>query len=144
MIAAARDYLATVDVASFRRATPEDFRRTLDQVTREFVDCMPRGAKHWGAMRKFLNIFLRNVFYNRYLFTHFELDEIEPWLEVPLDSHVAGALSEEAEGRDLPRWRTVIGLDEATHERFQAVADRVAAREGFARVHLDLLYWRRK
>lgn len=103
-----------------------------------------RKIKYWGAARKFLNIFLRDVVYNRYLCDKYELMHIVPWLELPLDSQVASGLREEPGGGSLPRWKTVIGLEKADSQKFQAFATEVAARMGCERVHLDVIYWRRE
>jgi hypothetical protein len=105
---------------------------------------MPKKAQHWGACRKFLNIFLRGVVYQKYLVEHYDLHHVEPWLEVPLDSHVAKRLRREPGGRKaVPPWRTVIGLDARTNTKYQKFASEVAARRGIDRVHLDVIYWRR-
>jgi hypothetical protein len=113
-------------------------------VTAAYVEHLPRGAQHWGPARKFLNIFLRGVVYNRYLCDEYALAGIVPWLEVPLDSHVALGLRSEPGGLSLPRWKTVKGLDPTTSKRYQDFAADTAARIGCERVHLDLLYWRRE
>jgi hypothetical protein len=107
------------------------------------VKKLPVGGQHWGSARKYLNIFLRDVAYNKYLYRAYKLSAIGPWLEVPLDSHVAGGLREEQGGAVLPRWTTVIGLDATTSATYQKFAFQVAKSKGFDRVHLDLLYWRR-
>lgn len=108
------------------------------------TDAFVKRIKHWGAARKFLNIFLRNVVYNRYLCDEFGLEQIVPWLEIPLDSHVASGLRAERGGTRLPRWKTVIGLKPEVSRLYQDFAADVAARKGCERVHLDLLYWRRQ
>jgi len=142
-VAAARCYLANLDLARFSKRSEKEFRAVLNRATRAFVKRMPRGARHWGAGRKFLNIFLRGVVYNRYLCQEYDLYHIEPWLEVPLDSHVAKELKAEMGGCTLPRWTTVIRLDARTNTKYQRFASEVACRKGICRVHLDLLYWRR-
>lgn len=142
-ICAAQKYLAGLDLARFRANSEKEFRAALDHATERFLDQLPAGAKHWGAARKFLNIFLRNVIYNRFLSEHYRLIILEPWLELPLDSQVAKGLREEAHGRSLPRWKTVIGLDRETNEKFQEFATSVARKENTYRVHLDIKYWRR-
>ena len=103
---------------------------------------LPQNAQHWGSARKFFNIYVRGALYNQYLCQHFDLSALEPWLEVPLDSHVAKGLRGEPEGKGLPRWNTVIGLTRQDSDAYQAVASEVAERKGFARVHLDVIYWR--
>lgn len=143
-VPAARRFLADLSLARFRCRSAGSFQRTLDRVTDEYVKELPRGARHWGSARKFLNIFLRHVVYSRYLCEEYRLAHIVPWLEVPLDSHTALGLRGERGGSSLPRWRTVIGLDAATSRRYQDFAAEVASRMGCERVHLDLLYWRRE
>jgi hypothetical protein len=140
----AREYLARLRPPDFRVKTEGEFQAALDRATIRLVKHLPRGAKHWGAARKFLNIFMRDLVYNRFLCEHYDLCRIEPWLEVPLDSHVANGLREEPEGTLLPRWRTVIGLDKELSRQYQGVAKEVARRTKTSRVHLDILYWRRE
>jgi hypothetical protein len=142
-ILAARHYLASIDLNRFRKASEKEFRSTLNQTTNRFLKHLPRGARHSGAARKFLNIFLRNVVYNRYLCAHYGLAYLEPWLELPLDSHVAKGLRSETGGASLPRWKTVIDLDQETNKKFQDFATSVAKTEKTHRVHLDIKYWRR-
>ena len=143
-IAAARAYLASLDLHRFAVHSEADFKAVLNRATHAFVKKMPRRAQYWGACRKFLNIFLRDVVYQKYLVEHYRLHAIEPWLEVPMDSHVAKRLRREAGGRTaVPPWRTVIGLDARTNTKYQKFASVVADRRGIKRVHLDVIYWRR-
>ena len=142
-IPAARKYLQLVDLRRFVVRSEEAFLSELSAATGELKRSLPSDARHWGSSRKFLNIFLRGCLYNRYLCSLHRLERIESWLEVPLDSHVAKGLKQEA-GRDaLPVWTTVIGLTPQNSDRFQAFASEVAKRDGVLRVHLDLKYWRR-
>lgn len=141
-IKAAREYLAGLNLERFVTKTEKEFRVVLDEATSQFMDYLPRGAKHWGAARKFLNIFLRGAVYNRFLCERYNLYRIERWLELPLDSHVAKGLRKEKGGDDLPRWKTVISLDRDMNQVYQEFATRVAKRKNTYRVHLDLLYWR--
>jgi hypothetical protein len=143
-VAAARRFLADLSLARLRCRSAASFQSTLDRVTREYMRHLPPDARHWGSARKFLNIFLRHVVYSSYLCEEYRLARIVPWLEVPLDSHVARGLRGEPGGSSLPRWRTVIGLDSATSKCYQDFAAQVAARKRCERVHLDLLYWRRE
>lgn len=142
-IAAARAYLAALDLSRFSVRSEEEFRIVLNCATRTYVEKLPTGAQYWGTARKFLNIFLRGVVYNKYLCAAYKLSAIERWLELPLDSHVAEGLRGENGGKALPRWRTVIGLDARTNTRYQQFASEVAAEKEIYRIHLDLLYWRR-
>ena len=141
-IKAAREFLADLDLGSFAKKTDNEFQAVLDRATEQFVNHLPKGARHWGAARKFLNIFLRQAVYNRFLGEHYKLYPIEQWLEVPVDSHVAKGLRKEKGGNVLPRWRTVFGLDKETNQKYQVFATEVARRKETYRVHLDLIYWR--
>lgn len=144
-VASARRYLANLDLYHVRNLKNYgEFKAWLDEKTNDFMSHLPEGGRHWGSARKFLNIFLSGVVFNRYLFDAFDLSHCESWLEVPLDKHVANALREEKpEGADLPRWKTVVGLEPSKSEQFQDVASKVSGRKDVARVHLDVFYWRR-
>jgi len=141
-IAAARLYLDGYDLNRIKVRTEKTFQSKLEEATDELKKSLPNEARHWGSARKFFNIFLRDALYNRYTCEKYGLFGLEPWLEVPLDSHVAKGLLFEPEGKNLPGWKTVIGLTQDVSLAYQLVARDVATREKTERVHLDLLYWR--
>jgi len=138
---AARKFLKDVNLRDLGRASPSAYERHLDTLTGSLQDALPSPA-HWGVARKCLNLFLRDALYNFYLRSEFDLAKFERNLEIPLDSHVGKALAVTPEGRDLPAWRSVVGLDSQLNSQFQQVAASVAKRKGTYRVHLDLAYWR--
>ncbi len=142
-VEAARQFLQTFDIRAVKANTSSVYRRRLDAATDDLVAALPMDGRHWGSARKFFNIFIRNCAYNRFLCEAYRLDIIEPWMEVPLDSHVAKGLKIAAAraGVSAPRWHTVIGLDPVVNDRWQALAQSVAVTEGIYRVHLDVLYW---
>jgi hypothetical protein len=120
-------------------------RATMDLDT--FLQKEIKGEKSWGRARKCLNIFLRDFFYNRYLYDHYQLKkkrDLESWLEIPLDSHVAkGIKTDSAKNQNLPRWKTVIGLEKENSELYQCAAAKIAKNKYKThRIHLDLVYWR--
>jgi hypothetical protein len=141
-IAVARSFLAETDLSILSRLVPPKYPRTLDRLTDDLVRALPVGGRFWGAARKYLNIFVRDVFYSRQLCEVFPLDHLENSLELPLDSHVARALQSEPEGKGLCHWKTIKNLEKSASDCFQEVASAVARRRGISRVHLDLLYWR--
>lgn len=143
-VGAARDYLAGLDLRKFDKKTEKEFLISLNTATVAFVKHLPLDAKWWSSARKFLNIFLRDVIYNRFLCEHYNLYRIEPWLELPLDSHVAKGLREESGGHSLPPWTAVIRLDSETNHQYQELAAKIAKTKNIHRVHLDVLYWRRE
>lgn len=66
-------------------------------------------------------------------------------MEVPLDSHVAAGLKQDALAAKLdqipPRWKTVIGLTPELSDRWQSLAQAIAEKGRIHRVHLDVRYW---
>ena len=141
-VQAAREYLQSVDLRRFRVRSERAFQRELDKATDELRQSLPRKARHFGSSRKFLTIFLRGCFYNRYLCENYKLQVLEPWLEVPLDSQVGKGLRKCAPNGNVPRWKTVVGLTPQQNTTFQSCAAALAASEGVSRVHLDLKFWR--
>ncbi len=141
-IQAARAYLQTIDLRRFRVKSERGFCRELDKATEELRQRLPKKARRFGSSRKFLNIFLRDCVYNRYVCDHYNLLALEPWLEVPLDSQVGNGLREYLPNDNVPRWKTVVGLTPEQNAIFQAHAARLAAREGVCRAHLYLKFWR--
>src|SRR5208283_1063473 len=88
----ARRYLEAIDLFKFSVTNEQQFKSLLDANTKDLMNSFPKGARNWGAARKALNLFLRDVLYNHYLSQHFGFRQIEKWLEVPLDSYTAKAI----------------------------------------------------
>jgi hypothetical protein len=135
-------FLMKVNLKRFRKFDATDYQMELDKITDKFVAVLPKKAQHWGSARKFLNIFMRGVLYNRYLCEYYDLVHLEPYLEIPLDSHVVKGLRREKGSNMLPRWRGVIHIKPEENTAFQEFAEKAAHAKGTYRVHLDLLYWR--
>ena len=127
----------------FRKESEAAFLRELEIATSQLKDALPEGARKWGSARKFLNIFLRGCSYNKYLCSHYRLHVLEPWLEVPLDSHVAKGLKRIAGRGNLPHWPGVIHLTPQDSGLFQCFASKAAKNDGVNRVDLDVKFWRR-
>jgi hypothetical protein len=142
----ARTFLAALNLSRFQVDSKRKFDQVLDKATDSFLKALPREAKHWGLARKLLNIFLRDAAYNRYLSQQFALWRLERWMEVPLDRQVGKQIGASPEARkltqELPRWKTVIGLECNDSAKFQKVATTIARRKGVTRVDLDVYYWR--
>ncbi len=141
-IGIARGFLKNLDLDKISKKNRESFEIAIDEITYNFQNALPIGGQYWGSCRKFLNIFLRETLYNCYLRERYNLEIIEPWLEIPLDSHVAKGLHAEQDGNILPRWNTVIGLSKEDNFKYQQFAEKLATSKGISRVHLDLFYWR--
>jgi hypothetical protein len=138
VVACARQYLEKVRLWKYSVDSREDFLNILNIETKRLQKSLPKGAQNWGAARKAINIFLREVLYNHHLARSYQLRKIERFLEVPLDGNVGRALCRTPEGRDLPRWTTIKSLTKGKSDLYQAVARRVARRRNSLAIHLDL------
>ena len=141
VIEAAQKHLATVELSVFSAKNENDFLASLNAQTERLRTALPLGAQNWGAARKALNLFLRDICYNRFLCERHALAQSEDWMEIPLDGLVARALKRRAGRGKLPRWP---GLNELTVDVsgfFQAFAREFAASKGISRVHLDMRLW---
>jgi hypothetical protein len=151
VVAAARRYLRQLDLGEFSVSTESAFQEVLGKHTRLLMNCFPGKAKgNWGAARKGLNIFLRDVVYNRSLSDHHLLWRLEPWLELPLDSNAYEGLCQDVKHLlghaaicEVPPWNGVKYLDAGVSGDLQGIANRIAEALNTHRVHLDVRYWRR-
>lgn len=144
VVDAARQFLATLDLASFVAGDERSFAAALDRATEDLRRGFPEGARNWGAARKVLNLFLRDCLYHTYLARAYGLDRLRFWLEVPLDSQVAAALRKKAERGHLPPWPQIKRLTRETSGLYQTEATERAKTLGVARVDLDLWFWNPK
>ena len=141
VLQAAQRYLAVIRLSKFRVANEMAFLHALDGETEKLRRNLPRGAQNWGAARKALNLFLRDICYNRFLGEKHSLANSEDWMELPLDSLVARALKRKGKRGELPRWPGLNGLTREVSAEFQAFAKRVADSQEISRVHLDMRLW---
>jgi len=134
------DFFSVIDVKS-------NYDDYLNKHTSALMKRLGKSTKYWGAARKALNLFFRDVVYNKFLADHYglptnqqEYDNAIQNLEIPLDRYVATQLY--ARDRSLPKWVSIKSLKSATSERYQKVALGIADQMQTARVHLDLIWWR--
>lgn len=146
VVAAARKYLRALRLDEFSVDTRTQFEKALDKHTQKLMKRFPEGAhSSWGGARKALNIFLRDVVYCRPLCTHYRLSNLEPWLELPLDSNSYNGLTKDAaKGQVVPKWPGVKHLKPRVSAELQGVAEVIAKRLQTSRVHLDIKYWRKE
>jgi hypothetical protein len=138
----------TINLTEFRKKLVTDsYKDYLDNLTTDLRSKFPTGGKSWGAARKGLNLFFRDVVYNKYLADLLSIptdykENLKALrnLEVPLDRDVAGGLNKIFD--DLPRWTTIKDLNEKQSKLFQDKALIYADSKGIARIHLDLEFWR--
>jgi hypothetical protein len=140
VVEAARKFLAHMNLAPFGAAKRKTFMAALDRNTEKLRLALPKRTQRWGLARKAINIFLRNCLYTAYLRDRYGLARAETFFEVPLDS-ITGTKLYQADPDRLPRWKTVRGLTRKRSAVYQKVALEQARKEGFARVHLDAVWW---
>lgn len=120
----------------------------LNVHTFNLLNFFPINGKSWGAARKGLNLFFRDVIYNAFMFEWYKLpkdfeklNKRIQYLELPLDSDVAKNIELNSADPTL-KWETIKRLTPSTNERYQAEAYRIAKELKTARVHLDMRFWR--
>lgn len=138
-----REYLAQIDLSLYSLSTQEAFEKELDSDTLKLKAVITKAPDlNWGTARKCLNIFLRDVLYNHYLRSHFNLSKLEGCLEIPMDSKVAHALLARADKSiKLPPWPGVKRLNTEENKQYQDFANKLAIEKRKARVHLDIEFW---
>lgn len=139
--AAAREYLATLDLGPFATSHAAEFHDALDAATLCLRAALPRNSRNWGISRKVLNIFLRNTLYSVHLADRYRLAQAEAFFELPMDSISVSHLCARAERGALPRWRGVKHLTPEVSAVYQDCARRVARQWRIAPVHLDAIWW---
>jgi hypothetical protein len=141
VIRAAQKYLGSMDLEIFRPEDEASFSKVLDAETEKLRQALPKGAKNWGAARKALNLFLRDICYNRFLCKKYGLSKAEEWMEIPLDSLTAASLKRMGPRGNLPQWPGLNRLTPDVSSKFQTFAKQVALAEGISRIHLDMRLW---
>jgi hypothetical protein len=141
VVQAAQKHLACVELSKFSVRNEDDFISGLNVQTERLRTALPLGAQNWGAARKALNLFLRDLCYNRFLCERHTLAQLEDWMEIPLDGLVARSLKRRAGRGKLPRWPGINELTAGVSSSFQAFAREIADQEGISRVHLDMRLW---
>jgi hypothetical protein len=127
---------------------PLMFRDYLDNHTNNLLMEFEPAGRNWGAARKGLNLFFRELTYNKFISDHYKLpidvegfNDTIKYLEVPLDNDVAKGIIRNAK-LDLPKWVSIKSLTKEKSDQYQFAALAIAEDEMIARVHLDLKYWR--
>lgn len=141
---AARQFLAELPLNTFLDIQSVDYPGILNQWTEKLRTQLPLGAQNWGTARKALNVFLVQVFLNRYLEEHYGLNEFGEVLETPLDSYAAKGLKRLSSMTKLPRWDAIKRLTTKSSKDYQECASQVAQQRGLNRACLDIILWRPK
>lgn len=139
-----------IELAEFFSAIQEEstFKNLLDEKTNLLMSKFPGSNKNnWGASRKAINLYFRELVYNKSICDHFnvprdsgEYNTLIQFLEVPLDKFVALALYNL--DKQLPKWNNIRDLKHSESDKYQHFAQAHSTENGYSRVHLDLEYWR--
>lgn len=153
IVEAARVYFREeIELAKLFKALSSNkrYKKFLDTHTSNLLKTFPSKGKSWGAARKGLNLYFREVVYNKFISDYYGLPKnmnkyniAIAFLEVPLDRDVATGIRRDA-GEELPKWKSIRDLDKRISDVYQNAAMAIAKEEGVARIHLDLKYWRQK
>lgn len=141
VIKSARQYLASLEIESFCTNSEINYLSVLNRETERLRRSLPKGAQNWGAARKALNLFMRHVFYNKFLHDKYRLCRFENWMEIPLDSLIARSLKRNGVRGHLPGWPGLSKLTPEISSKFQDHAKIIANSKGISRVHLDMHLW---
>ena len=140
----ARAFLADLDLSVLCRIEPPDYINQLELWSDELKSKLPKDARNWGTARKALNVFLVQVFMNKYLADEYGLSKFGDTLETPLDSQAAAELRRLACRGRLPRWNSIKRLERKDSQRYQGFAADCAKQQGIPRACMDIMLWRTK
>ena len=141
VLKATQTYLGQLDLSRTPMSCHDKYLHWLDKQTESLLDALPIRNRPWGAARKALNLFMRDVLYNQYLNGHFGFSKLEACLEIPLDRAVATGLKGRAGHGRLPQWPGLKNLKPNTSKKFQDFASEYARRKRIEKVHLDVYLW---
>ena len=142
VVKTARAFLAELDLSVFCRIETHQYSEQLDNWTEELKKRLPEGARNWGTARKALNVFLVQVFMNKYLAKEYGLTKFSDVLETPLDSKATSKLRKLAGRGQLPRWYSIKRLKSKDSLRYQEFASVYAKKQGIPRACIDIMLWR--
>jgi hypothetical protein len=142
VVSKARSFLKSLEISKFAPSSESRFLQQLDLKTKSLMKRLPKRARHFGAARKALNLFLRDVLYNTYLRRYYHFEKATEFLEVPLDSYVVKGIRGDNGNVPPGKWKNIKSLDPIVSECYQSVTKRIANKKGIARLHLDNQYWR--
>ena len=140
---AARDFLNRLDLSPLKDLEPAAYADLLQAWTEQLRLELPDGARNWGTARKALNVFMVEVFFNRFTASEYQMDRLKDVLETPLDSQAFEHLQNFARQHQLtvPPVGSIRDLLTEQSDQYQQVASQMGAEEEIPRAALDLLIW---
>lgn len=141
---AAREFLSALNLSELKNIKPADYPSILEKWTSDLKTKLPDGAKNWGTARKAINVFMVQVFLNKYLAEEYGIGKFQNVLETPLDSYAVDGLNRLNPTAQLPGWDSIKRLTDEPSEEYQECASQVAQQKGLTRACLDIILWRPK
>lgn len=133
-------------MSELRGIHPSAYPHILDEWTCNLTDQLPKGANKWGTARKAINVFMIQIFLNRFLAKEYDLEKLRDVLETPLDYYAAKGLRKWLRRLNLtmevPRWEGIKNLTAKASEKYQECASEVAKERHLSRAHMDMILWR--
>lgn len=111
------------------------FEKAIDKWTDDLV----LKTKCWGASRKALNLFLRDLYYNYWIRNKYNLDNFAEKFEIPLDGIVMNKIRKIYPS--LPKKPAVKNLTADINKKYQLSAYNYAKDNSTLRIHLDIKFW---
>ena len=145
-----RNVLYDEDLEKFKLVLQENkFLVYLDDLTNQIYEKLHVTHKlEWGAVRKALNLYFRDIFYSSYFCKKLMLEvSLMSQLEIPLDSFTGKGIIEDYSkiANCSIKWTTIKSLTPQKSKQLQKMAKIVNST--FHKlptvVDLDLVYWRR-
>ena len=148
LVKISRDYLEKINLDIFFQTLKDEtlYTKYLNRHTNQLLEKYPSKAKSWGAARKALNLFFREVVYNKFIADYYKLpNNFKKFnvavrsMELPLDKFTGTAIHKYS-NNTAPVWKSIKKLSLDDSNSYQLKADVIA--NGIAKIHLDLAYWR--
>ena len=137
----AQQHCSEIDLSIYSSFNEQEFLLQLDKETEIMLDSFGLKKRPWGAARKALNLFFRDALYNKYLSKEYNLENIEKFLEIPLDSVVSYGLKKRGKRGQLPKWPGLKSLTKNISNVYQQFAKDESVKENLFRIHLDMYLW---
>jgi hypothetical protein len=153
MVRIARNFCEQIDVQNFFDALPNQttYNTFLNNHTAQLQAAFLQAefpVDNFGAARKVLNLFVRELVYNGYFSSQYHLpteyaanNHAISNLEIPLDRDVANGIRDHFNG-PLPEFPGIRRLTPEVHRAYQQAAEQIASEDETARIHLDMRYYR--
>ena len=141
---AAREFLSALNLSELKNIKPAYYPSILEKWTSDLKTKLPDGAKNWGTARKAINVFMVQIFLNKYLAEEYGMEKLKDVLETPLDSYAAKGLKRLSSMTKLPRWDAIKRLTTKSGKEYQECASQVAQQKGLTRACLDIILRRSK